>query len=135
MLSEAFRPRGLLLSSAVSPSKKIIDAGYDVPALAKYLDWIAVMTYDYHGQWDKKTGHVAPMYYHPEDEFYYFNSNYSINYWISKGAPARNIVMGERCFSCSMHPATSGKEPFAKPLLKSKSSLSFLFCNNLRPCL
>lgn len=20
------------------------------------------MTYDYHGQWDKKTGHVAPMY-------------------------------------------------------------------------
>jgi chitinase len=25
------------------------------------------MTYDYHGQWDKITGHVAPMYPHPDD--------------------------------------------------------------------
>nr|XP_031849252.1 probable chitinase 10 [Nomia melanderi] len=93
-LSNELKPKGLLLSAAVSPSKKVIDEGYDVPALAKYLDWIAVMTYDFHGQWDKKTGHVAPLYYHPQDDYYYFNANYSINYWISKGAPRRNIVMG-----------------------------------------
>lgn len=55
-LSEAFRPRGWLLSSAVSPSKVVIDAGYDVPTLSKYFSWIAVMAYDYHGQWDKQTG-------------------------------------------------------------------------------
>ena len=73
-ISEAFRPRGLLLSSAVSPSKTVIDAGYDVPTLSKYFDWIAVMCYDYHGQWDKKTGHVAPLYHHPDDEIDFFNS-------------------------------------------------------------
>ncbi|XP_076244080.1 putative chitinase 10 [Calliopsis andreniformis] len=93
-LSSKLKPRGLLLSSAVSPSKQVIDKGYDVPALAKYLDWIAVMTYDFHGQWDKKTGHVAPLYAHPDDDYYYFNANYSINYWIAKGAPRRSIVMG-----------------------------------------
>ncbi|XP_034193394.1 putative chitinase 10 isoform X2 [Osmia lignaria lignaria] len=93
-LSSEMKPKGLLLSSAVSPSKQVVDKGYDVPALAKYLDWIAVMTYDFHGQWDKKTGHVAPLYYHPDDDYYYFNANYSINYWISNGAPRRNIVMG-----------------------------------------
>ncbi|XP_072751718.1 probable chitinase 10 [Anoplolepis gracilipes] len=93
-LSAKFKPKGLLLSAAVSPSKKVIDKGYDVPALARYLDWIAVMAYDYHGQWDKKTGHVAPMYYHPDDDYFYFNVNYSINYWISKGAPSKSIVMG-----------------------------------------
>ncbi|XP_076756261.1 putative chitinase 10 [Xylocopa sonorina] len=93
-LSSELKSRGLLLSSAVSPSKQVIDKGYDVPALAKYLDWIAVMTYDFHGQWDKKTGHVAPLYYHPDDDYHYFNANYSINYWIAKGAPRRNIVMG-----------------------------------------
>ncbi|XP_070161707.1 probable chitinase 10 [Polyergus mexicanus] len=93
-LSAKFKPKGLLLSAAVSPSKKVIDKGYDVPALAMYLDWIAVMAYDYHGQWDKKTGHVAPMYHHPDDDYSYFNVNYSINYWISKGASPKSIVMG-----------------------------------------
>lgn len=73
-LHDAFQPLGLLLSSAVSPSKTVIDAGYDVPALGRYLDWVAVMTYDYHGQWDKKTGHVAPMFFHEDDEFYFFNA-------------------------------------------------------------
>ncbi|XP_030240858.1 probable chitinase 10 [Drosophila navojoa] len=93
-LSEAFKPRGLLLSTAVSPSKKIIDAGYDVAELARYFDWIAVMTYDFHGQWDKKTGHVAPLYHHPDDDYDYFNANFSLNYWIERGAPSRKIVMG-----------------------------------------
>ena len=73
-MSDAFKPRGLLLSAAVSPSKTIMDVGYDVPTISQYLDWINVMTYDYHGQWDKKTGHVAPHYEHPDDEFYYFNA-------------------------------------------------------------
>lgn len=72
-ISDAFRPKGLLLSSAVSPSKTVIDAGYDVPKLDKYFDWIAVMCYDYHGQWDKKTGHIAPLFFHPEDEIDFFN--------------------------------------------------------------
>ncbi|XP_026742791.1 probable chitinase 10 isoform X2 [Trichoplusia ni] len=93
-LSAVLKPKGLLLSAAVSPSKKVIDAGYDVPVLARHLDWIAVMTYDYHGQWDKKTGHVAPLYYHPEDDNTYFNANYTIHYWMQKGAPANKLVMG-----------------------------------------
>ncbi|EDV54306.2 uncharacterized protein Dere_GG21384 [Drosophila erecta] len=93
-LSDAFRPRGLLLSTAVSPSRKIIDAGYDVQKLSRYFDWIAVMTYDFHGHWDKKTGHVAPLYHHPDDDFEHFNVNSSINYWIEKGAPSQKLVMG-----------------------------------------
>lgn len=93
-LSAAFKPKGYLLSSAVSPSKTVIDAGYDVPELSKYFDWIAVMCYDYHGQWDKKTGHVAPLYYHPDDDIDFFNTNFTINYWIELGAPRSKLVMG-----------------------------------------
>ena len=73
-LREAFTPKGLLLSAAVSPSKKVMDFGYDIPSIARDLDWIAVMSYDYHGHWDKKTGHVSPMYAHPEDDYDYFNT-------------------------------------------------------------
>lgn len=43
---------------------------------------------------DKKTGHVAPMYYHPEDFESTFNANFSINYWIDQGADPRKIIMG-----------------------------------------
>lgn len=73
-LSAEFKPKGLLLSAAVSPSKRVISAGYDVPVLAKHLDWIAVMAYDFHGQWDKKTGHVAPLYVRPDDWEQTFNA-------------------------------------------------------------
>ena len=70
-LKEAFKPKGYLLSAAVSPAKKVADAGYDVPTISKYLDWIAIMAYDYHGHWDKKTGHVAPMFDHPDGDLHF----------------------------------------------------------------
>jgi len=72
-LSEAFKPHNFLLTAATSPSKTVVDAGFDVPAADKYLDYVSVMTYDYHGQWDKKTGHVAPMYDHPMNSKPFFN--------------------------------------------------------------
>jgi GH18 family chitinase len=31
------------------------------------------MTYDFHGQWDKKTGHIAPIYHIPGDDNDFFN--------------------------------------------------------------
>jgi len=93
-LKTAFEPKGLLLSAAVSPSKKVIDAGYDVPMLSQYLDWIAVMCYDYHGHWDKQTGHVAPMYDHPESSNHDFNANFTMNYWMEHGADPKKLIMG-----------------------------------------
>jgi chitinase len=72
-LSAAFKPEGLLLTAAVSPSARVIDEAYDIPALSQYLDYVSVMTYDYHGQWDKVTGHLAPLKEHPEDADKTFN--------------------------------------------------------------
>jgi chitinase len=71
----------IILSDKLHFAKTI--PGYDVPALAESLDWVAVMTYDYHGQWDKKTGHVAPMYFHPEDDFYFFNAVSTYSYCVT----------------------------------------------------
>ena len=66
-LSDAFKPEGLLLTAAVSPSARVINEAYEIPSLSQYLDYISVMTYDYHGPWDKVTGHLAPLKEHPED--------------------------------------------------------------------
>ncbi|EFX87590.1 hypothetical protein DAPPUDRAFT_306550 [Daphnia pulex] len=93
-LRAEFTPRGWLLSSAVSPSKTVIDNAYDVPSLSRDFDWIGVMTYDYHGHWDKKTGHVAPLSVHSEADVVYFNTNYTLNYWIKLGADPAKLILG-----------------------------------------
>merc|ERR1711892_1200864 len=140
-LRAAFKPKGLLLSAAVSPSKKIMDVGYDIPSIARDLDWINVMTYDYHGQWDKKTGHVAPFYGHPDDDYSYFNANFTMNYWIESGAPASKLVMGIPLYGQSFtltnkeenglnSPAKSGGK--AGPATRAKGFLAYHeICRNI----
>ena len=36
--------------------------GYDVPNVAKSLDFINLMAYDFHGKWESQAGHNAPLY-------------------------------------------------------------------------
>lgn len=78
------RPR-LLLTAAVPANKKNIDAGFQIAEISKcvfptlsppfpciaaasdmplirYLDFINVMTYDFHGNWEGVTGHHSPLY-------------------------------------------------------------------------
>ena len=33
-----------------------------MPELSKYLDYINVMTYDFHGQWEDTVGHNSPLF-------------------------------------------------------------------------
>ena len=63
-------------------------------ALVNNLDAIIVNSFDYHGHWDGKTGHIAPLFTQSEDEFDYFNVNASMRYWIEKGAPPSKLIMG-----------------------------------------
>lgn len=93
-LKDEFKPRGLLLSAAVSASKIVIDMAYDVPHFVRHLDWIAVMAYDYHGSWENVTGHIAPLYRHPSDGSLFLNVNFSMRYWLDKGVPGDKIILG-----------------------------------------
>lgn len=34
---------------------------------------------DFHGNWDRQTGHVAPLYFVPGDKWDYFNANFTSN--------------------------------------------------------
>ncbi|XP_078098321.1 acidic mammalian chitinase-like [Mustelus asterias] len=86
----------LLLTAAVAAGKQTIDAGYEVAEISKYLDFISVMAYDFHGSWETITGHNSPLYRGSVDQgqFIYFNVNYTMNYWRAKGAPAEKLIVG-----------------------------------------
>ena len=61
-LRTAFAPFGWQLTAAVSASKSVVDAGYDVPELARHLDAIHLMSYDLHGSWEDKVDHHSKLY-------------------------------------------------------------------------
>ncbi|XP_040193637.1 acidic mammalian chitinase-like [Rana temporaria] len=89
------RPR-LLITAAVSAGKGTIDAGYEIANIGKLLDFISVMTYDFHGGWDTISGHNSPLCQGSTDkgDLIYFNINFAMNYWKDNGVPAEKLLMG-----------------------------------------
>ncbi|XP_067863876.1 acidic mammalian chitinase-like [Heptranchias perlo] len=90
------RPR-LLLSLAVPAGMSIIDSGYDVPQLGKTVDFLNVMTYDFHSSGSPTTGENSPLYALPNDKSYankHFNIDYVMKYWKDQGAPADKLNIG-----------------------------------------
>ena len=61
-LRESFDKYNLILTAAIGAAKNVIDVAYNVTEMYNYLDLVHVMCYDYHGQWDNKTGHNAPLF-------------------------------------------------------------------------
>lgn len=53
--------KNYLLSIAGAASLEFV-ANCKVASMMQYLDYINVMTYDYHGAWDTTTNHVTPLY-------------------------------------------------------------------------
>ena len=56
----------------------------------------SVMCYDYHGKWDKKTGHNAPLKPRPDEKGndVFFNLEYTVEYLVKKGAKPEKTVLG-----------------------------------------
>lgn len=86
----------LLLTAAVPASFEAIEAGYDVPEISKYLDFINVMTYDFHGQWEKEVGHNSPLY--PLNSATGFQKRLTVDFsakeWVRQGAPKEKLIIG-----------------------------------------
>ena len=61
----------------------------------QYIDFANIMTYDFHGAWDKYTDFNAPLYTN-HDSLNYFKPSVdeSIKSWINSGFPREKIVMG-----------------------------------------
>ncbi|XP_041278637.1 acidic mammalian chitinase-like [Onychostruthus taczanowskii] len=89
------RPR-LMVTAAVAAGLSTIQSGYEIAEIGKYLDYIHVMTYDFHGSWERNTGENSPLFAGPADsgDYKYFNVEYAMNYWKSNGAPAEKLLVG-----------------------------------------
>ncbi|KAF2367004.1 Glycoside hydrolase family 18 catalytic domain [Trinorchestia longiramus] len=86
----------LLLTAAVPVGPDNIRGGYDVPKVAKYLDFMNVMAYDFHGKWENTVGHNAPMYAPSSDSEYrkQLSVTNAARIWTNLGAPKEKLVIG-----------------------------------------
>lgn len=51
---------------------------------------IFVMSYDFHGSWERKVAHHSPLYAEPGQNPE-FCTDFAVNYWIQKGAPPSKV--------------------------------------------
>lgn len=132
-LKTAFEPYNLLLTAAVGASEKLSKEGYDIPVLAKYLDYIHLMTYDYHGSWEVDADHHSPLYKRDSD-VYNFYADFAVSYWLNEGAPAGKLVLGVPLYGRSFTLTTSKTAPpapasgpgTAGPITQEAGFLSYL---------
>ena len=66
-LKSAFSAFSFALGATLSGYKQVIDVAYDVKGLGDSLDFMNIMTYDFRGFWDGKTGHHSPLYVDSKD--------------------------------------------------------------------
>lgn len=88
----------LLLTTGVSAGRQMIDNSYQIKKLATEVDFINLLSFDFHGSWEKSltTGHNSPLRKGQLDRgtTAYYNVEYAVEYWINKGMPAEKVVMG-----------------------------------------
>ncbi|PNF23034.1 hypothetical protein B7P43_G09842 [Cryptotermes secundus] len=91
------RPR-LLLTMAVPAGIEYIDKGYDIPKLNRYLDFMNILSYDYHSAFEPAVNHHSPLYPLEEDSEYNFDAqlsiDYTINHYVKLGADRDKLVLG-----------------------------------------
>ncbi|XP_046753665.1 probable chitinase 2 [Diprion similis] len=96
-LRARFDEHNLILTAAVAAAEVSASLSYNIPSISKYLDFINIMTYDFHGSWDHITGHNTPLYPAKRETTAVsrgLNVNASVNYWLNHGVPARKLVLG-----------------------------------------
>ncbi|CAI9722194.1 acidic mammalian chitinase-like [Octopus vulgaris] len=87
----------LLLTLATASGSYYINKSYEPHKIINYVDYMLLMTYNYHGQWEKVTGHHSGMWRHHKDppgEKSELNTDWSIRYWLDVGIPKSKLIVG-----------------------------------------
>jgi len=84
------KPR-LLITAAVSGGIYTIDQGYDGKQLGQSFDYINIMSYDFHGGWEQKTGFNSPLNDRNGDQLAIANA---AKHWNDIGVPKSKLLIG-----------------------------------------
>ncbi|XP_042878456.1 probable chitinase 2 [Penaeus japonicus] len=135
-LRQEFSKHGWSLTAAVAADRGIVGVAYNIPDLAQHLDYMHIASYDYHGKWDGRTGHNAPLYPRDDEsaEDKMRNVEQTVKLYLDAGAPPEKLVLGLGLFGRSyllQDPASNGLDAptlpsaFAGPYTKEDGFLGY----------
>ena len=96
-IHRVLRSNNIEFGIAVAATESSAAISYDVPRVAANVDFISIMTYDFHGSWNSFTGLNSAMYQGPHDTtplLREMNVHASVQYWINQGAPRDKLNVG-----------------------------------------
>ncbi|MGO4886266.1 glycosyl hydrolase family 18 protein [Anaerobacillus sp. MEB173] len=83
-----------LLTIATGASKSHAN-NMELNKLHQYVDYLQLMTYDIHGEWDSFTGMNAPLYRDPNSGLIWeWSAHDAVQTYLENGVPANKLVMG-----------------------------------------
>ena len=86
-----------------------IDAGFEVSNVFRALDFATVQGYDYHGTWESTTNQQSAL-RSPD-----FSLTQVVSDWMSRGAPARKVVIGIPYYGHGWTGVTGGGNGYQQP--------------------
>jgi chitinase len=79
-----------------APAPQYLVSKYDLPGLSRSVDYISLMAYDLHGQWEMQTNFHSPLFPSPKDPAGPgVNAHAYVNAFLAAGVPASKLVLGE----------------------------------------
>ena len=90
-----------LLTNDIPGGNVNSSGSWELHQVADTVDWINVMTFDFHGSWDPITAFNSPFSFDPTEPAvgngaiqWTWNTAGSVNYFLQNGVPAHKIVIG-----------------------------------------
>uniref|UniRef100_A0A182UNF8 GH18 domain-containing protein n=1 Tax=Anopheles merus TaxID=30066 RepID=A0A182UNF8_ANOME len=111
-LASELHSRDLILTTSVGVNRE-----YDVSGIARHVDYILLMSYDYNGTWDRYTGHNAPLCWGAVETDYQrrLNVKASVRDWIGGGAPKSKLIVGLAAYGRTFTLSSTSTEGTRRP--------------------
>jgi chitinase len=113
--------KGWEISLAVSVVPQNIQDGYDVPRICPLVDFVHVMTYDFHGSWESFADVHSPLFPRVRDQNSRLNTQDGTLAWNQLGCERYKLIVGVPFYGYQYKLVNAGQNQLGSPVIQSET--------------